>query len=99
MQAVIMAGGKGTRLSQITKDEIPKPMVSILGKPLLEWQIEKLKENKIKNFRVLWRWKKIWSFYFLYRRKRATWHSRGFLLFKRKNKRGIFFISIWRCIF
>ena len=47
MQAVIMAGGKGTRLSQITKDEIPKPMVSILGKPLLEWQIEKLKENKI----------------------------------------------------
>jgi len=47
MQAVIMAGGKGTRLAQVTKDEIPKPMVSILGKPLLEWQIEKLKENKI----------------------------------------------------
>ena len=44
---IVQAGGKGTRLSQITKDEIPKPMVSILGKPLLEWQIEKLKENKI----------------------------------------------------
>jgi len=27
MFAVIMAGGKGTRLTSITKDEIPKPMV------------------------------------------------------------------------
>ena len=27
MQAVIMAGGKGTRLAALTKDEIPKPMV------------------------------------------------------------------------
>lgn len=43
MQAVIMAGGKGTRLTSITKDLIPKPMVDILGKPLLEWQIEILK--------------------------------------------------------
>jgi len=42
-----MAGGKGTRLAELTKDEIPKPMVPILGKPLLEWQIEKLKENHI----------------------------------------------------
>lgn len=43
MQAVIMAGGKGSRLTSITKDLIPKPMVDILGKPLLEWQIEILK--------------------------------------------------------
>ncbi len=47
MQAVIMAGGKGTRLTPITKDEIPKPMVPILGRPLLEWQIEALKRNGI----------------------------------------------------
>lgn len=47
MQAVIMAGGKGTRLAALTKDEIPKPMVPILGKPLLEWQIERLRENNI----------------------------------------------------
>ena len=46
MQAVIMAGGKGTRLSSVTKD-IPKPMVQIDGKPLLEHQIENLKENGI----------------------------------------------------
>ena len=43
MQAVIMAGGKGTRLASILKD-IPKPMVKIEGKPLLEYQINNLKE-------------------------------------------------------
>ena len=43
MQAVLMAGGKGTRLSSVTRD-IPKPMVQIDGKPLLEHQIDNLKE-------------------------------------------------------
>lgn len=47
MQAVIMAGGKGTRLAELTKGEIPKPMVSVAGKPLLLWQIEHLRENGI----------------------------------------------------
>ncbi len=46
-QAVIMAGGKGTRLAAITKDIIPKPMVPLLDKPLLEWQVECLKANGI----------------------------------------------------
>ena len=46
MQAVIMAGGKGTRLAEVTKD-IPKPMVPIEGKPLLEYQIENLKDNGV----------------------------------------------------
>lgn len=48
MQAVIMAGGKGTRLASVTKN-IPKPMVPIEGKPLLEYQIENLKENGVQN--------------------------------------------------
>ena len=34
MKLVILAGGKGTRLSEYTKT-IPKPMVSIKGKPLI----------------------------------------------------------------
>lgn len=50
MIAVIMAGGKGTRLSALTKDEIPKPMMPVCGKPLLLRQIEALKENGIKEF-------------------------------------------------
>lgn len=48
MQAVIMAGGKGTRLATVTK-HTPKPMVPIEGKPLLEYQIENLKENGVTN--------------------------------------------------
>lgn len=46
MWAVIMAGGKGTRLSSVLRD-IPKPMVNFAGKPLLERQIDNLKENGI----------------------------------------------------
>lgn len=42
-----MAGGKGTRLAGLTQDEIPKPMVSLLGKPLLLWQMEALKRSGI----------------------------------------------------
>lgn len=47
MQAVIMAGGKGTRLAALTKNEIPKPMAVVAGKPLLEWQVERLKGEGI----------------------------------------------------
>ena len=38
-QAVILAGGKGTRLKSISGD-LPKPMVHVLGKPLLQHIIE-----------------------------------------------------------
>ena len=38
MQAVILAGGKGTRLRPIT-DLIPKPLVSLNNRPIIEWQI------------------------------------------------------------
>ena len=46
MKAVIMAGGKGTRIASIAED-IPKPMIPIQGKPILEYQIESLKEQAI----------------------------------------------------
>lgn len=49
MQAVIMAGGKGTRLASLTKNEIPKPMAPVAGKSILEWQIEQLKANGIED--------------------------------------------------
>ena len=41
MQAVILAAGRGTRMGTIT-ESIPKPMIPILGKPLLEWKLEAL---------------------------------------------------------
>ena len=34
-----MAGGKGTRISSVASD-IPKPMIKIAGKPVLEHEIE-----------------------------------------------------------
>ncbi|GHV89655.1 histidinol phosphate phosphatase [Spirochaetia bacterium] len=42
MKTVIMAGGKGTRIAAIASD-IPKPMISLCGKPILEYQIDCLK--------------------------------------------------------
>ena len=39
MKAVILAGGKGSRLYPVTRGEIPKPMVPLGGKPVLEWLI------------------------------------------------------------
>ena len=53
MQAVIMAGGKGTRLSSITGDKIPKPMVTIDEKPILEYQIKCLKESGITEIIII----------------------------------------------
>ena len=46
MTAVIMAGGKGTRIRSIN-NEVPKPMIPVCGKPILEHQIARLKENGI----------------------------------------------------
>ena len=44
MKTVIMAGGKGTRISSVAKD-IPKPMIKIDGKPVLEHEIDCLREQ------------------------------------------------------
>lgn len=51
--AVIQAGGKGTRLSSVTGDLLPKPMVDVLGKPLLQWQIESLHREGISRFIII----------------------------------------------
>ncbi|WP_028550029.1 HAD-IIIA family hydrolase [Paenibacillus sp. UNC451MF] len=53
MQAIIMAGGKGTRLRSITNDDIPKPMAQIHGKAILEWQVESLKANHISKILMI----------------------------------------------
>ena len=45
-QAVVLAGGKGSRLRPITH-EMPKPMVPFRGKPLLAHVIEMLRKNGI----------------------------------------------------
>lgn len=42
MKVVIMAGGKGTRIASVRND-VPKPMIQICGKPILEYQIDNLR--------------------------------------------------------
>ena len=44
MKVIIMAGGRGTRIASIASD-IPKPMIPIEGKPVLEHEIESLREQ------------------------------------------------------
>lgn len=46
MKAIIMAGGEGTRLRRVT-GELPKPMVPLLGKPLMERIIDLLRRSGI----------------------------------------------------
>lgn len=48
MKVVIMAGGKGSRISSIAGD-IPKPMIKIEGKPVLEHEIECLRNQGFKD--------------------------------------------------
>lgn len=49
MKCVIMAGGRGTRISSLAPG-IPKPMIKINEKPILEYEIEKLREQGIREF-------------------------------------------------
>ena len=48
MKVVILAGGKGTRISEYTRD-IPKPMIRIGGKPILSHLIEYFQSYKFKE--------------------------------------------------
>lgn len=51
--AVIQAGGKGTRLKDLTHDKIPKPLLRINEKPMLQWQIENLIKYGIKEVIII----------------------------------------------
>lgn len=53
MKAVIQAGGKGTRVSEITGDIIPKPMLEISGYPILYHQVMNLKKSGITDITVI----------------------------------------------
>lgn len=46
IQAILLAGGKGTRLAPLT-DNLPKPLVKIHGKPMMQYVLEHLREAGI----------------------------------------------------
>lgn len=47
-QAVILAGGQGVKLRPLTY-EVPKPLIPVAGKPILEYLIELLREAEVRK--------------------------------------------------
>mgnify|MGYP002355988415 CR=1 FL=1 len=55
MKAVILAAGKGTRMGDLTQ-EIPKPMLPVQGKPILEHIVTGLVNCGIREICVITGW-------------------------------------------
>jgi len=51
MNAIILAAGKGERLKPLT-DKVPKPLIEVSGKTLLERNINRLYESGVRNIIV-----------------------------------------------
>ena len=51
MKAMILAAGKGTRVRPLTY-ELPKPMIPILGKPVMEYLVEELARHGVREIMV-----------------------------------------------
>ncbi len=51
IQAILLAGGKGTRLAPLT-DNLPKPLVQIHGKPMMQYVLEHLQRAGITNVAI-----------------------------------------------
>ena len=49
MKVVIMAGGLGKRIAEIDST-IPKPLIKIADKPILQWEIECLVQQGYNDF-------------------------------------------------
>ena len=55
MKAMILAAGKGTRVRPLTYD-LPKPMIPLLGKPVMAYLVEHLKKHGITEIMVNVSW-------------------------------------------
>jgi NDP-sugar pyrophosphorylase family protein len=51
IDAILLAGGKGTRLAPLT-DNLPKPLVHIHGKPMMQYVLEHLRAAGITNVAI-----------------------------------------------
>ena len=51
LKGMILAAGQGTRVRPLTKD-MPKPMIPILGKPVMEYLIEHLARHGVKEIMI-----------------------------------------------
>ena len=55
MKAMILAAGKGTRVRPLTYD-LPKPMIPLLGKPVMAYLVEHLKKHGVTEIMVNVSW-------------------------------------------
>jgi dTDP-glucose pyrophosphorylase len=51
-RAVILAAGRGTRMRELTAD-LPKPMIEVRGKPVLEHIVEGLRDAGVRRFLII----------------------------------------------
>jgi len=51
-QAVILAAGRGTRMRELTND-LPKPMIEVRGKPVLQYIVEGLRDASVRRFLII----------------------------------------------
>jgi NDP-sugar pyrophosphorylase family protein len=56
MKAVILAAGKGTRMGDLTQ-EVPKPMLPVQGRPILDHIVEGLRDAGISEFHIITGWR------------------------------------------
>src|SRR5258708_36933695 len=51
-RAVILAAGRGTRMRELTVD-VPKPMIEVRGKPVLQHIVEGLRDAGVRRFLII----------------------------------------------
>jgi dTDP-glucose pyrophosphorylase len=51
-KAVILAAGRGTRMRELTAD-LPKPMIEVRGKPVLQYIVEGLRDAGVRRFLIV----------------------------------------------
>jgi mannose-1-phosphate guanylyltransferase len=51
IKAMILGAGKGTRVRPLTQ-VLPKPMIPILGKPVMEYLVEYLARHNVRQIMV-----------------------------------------------
>jgi len=51
-KAVLLAAGRGTRMRELTTD-LPKPMIEVRSKPILQHMVEGLREADVRQFLII----------------------------------------------
>lgn len=72
MKCIILAGGKGTRISELTK-EIPKPMIKVAGKPILYHIMKHYSKHGFNEFILAVGYKKNVIYNYFKRKKFPNW--------------------------